>query len=252
MTGQGLVPAPPSSTDLLRSLAGNFDVVDTRDTPSAELLDRGTTTCDDIFLELPAPAPARQAREFVVCLQSDIGGAAPEALAARLRDLLRAWGLTPGQLAIVEGIPRVDRAVPALLESELDGAEFHPFRDVWRRGLPAAPGQTWISSRYHMHLLAAAAGATGLALSVSGEYYAPKHRSLIALGSGWAFSDAGDTGSPTRPDGGGFPSHVLRRCRDRKRSVADAVYGTRSAPEPAIEATTRRLSLRSRRSAIGG
>lgn len=247
MTGQGLVPFPPGAIDLLRSLADHFDVLDVRDAPSAEVLNRGTNTCDDVFLELPAPAPARQAREFVVCLQSDIGTAAPGALAARLLDLLRVWGVSPGQLAIVEGIPRVDRTVPALLESEVDGAEFHPFREVWRRGLPVAPGQTWISSRYHMHLLAAAAGATGLALSVSGEYYTPKHRGLIDLGSGWTFSDAADTASPTRPDGGGFPAHVLRRCRDLKRSVAEAVYGTPTAAEPAVDAMARRLTLRSRR-----
>ncbi|WP_284742346.1 polysaccharide pyruvyl transferase family protein [Amycolatopsis sp. RTGN1] len=252
MTGQGLVPVPPGAADLLRALAEHVDVVDTRDNPSAEMLDRGASTCDDVFLELPEPAPVRDPREFVVCLQSDIGTVAPCSLAARLLDTMRAWGVDPGRLAVVEGIPRVDRTVPALLESELDGAEFHPFREVWRRGLPVAPGQTWISSRYHMHLLAAAAGATGVAVSVSRGYYTPKHRGLIDLGSGWTFSDVDDSEPPARPAGSGFPPDVLRRCRALKRSVAEAIYGPRPAGvvEPATVSLARRLTLRSRRSSL--
>ncbi|RSD09630.1 polysaccharide pyruvyl transferase family protein [Amycolatopsis eburnea] len=247
MTGQGLVPFPAGAAGLLRSLAEHFDVVDTRDEPSAELLDRGASTCDDVFLELPAPVPAREAREFVLCLQSDIGTASPPALAARVLDILRAWEVDPRRLAVVEGIPRVDRAVPAVLESELDGAEFHPFREVWRRGLPVAPGQTWISSRYHMHLLAAAAGANGVAISVSRDYYTPKHRGLIDLGSGWTLSEADDP-EPPAPPVGAFPPHVLRRCQALKSSVAQAIYGTRT---PAVTApATRRLVLRSRRPSV--
>lgn len=126
---------------------------------------------------------------------------------------------------------------------EIAGAEFHPFRDIWRNGLPSAPGQTWISSRYHLHLAAAAAGATGLAVSVSRGYYTTKHRSLIDLGSGWTSFDAEAGGTPDRPTGTGFPPHVLRRCRDLKQSVAEAVYG-RQAAEPAQPAP-RRLTLRS-------
>lgn len=50
-----------------------------------------------------------------------------------------------------------------------------------------------------MHLVAAAAGATGLAVSVSRAYYTPKHRSLIDLGSGWTMSDADEDALPSRP-----------------------------------------------------
>ncbi|RSN25613.1 polysaccharide pyruvyl transferase family protein [Amycolatopsis sp. WAC 04169] len=243
MTGQGLTPFPPGATDLLRSLVDRFDVVDVRDDPSAELLPGVARTCDDVFLEPPEQRPAAQAREFVLCVQSDIGAFEPSVLASQVLGLLRAWEVDPEQLAVVEGIPRVDRAVPALLEHELAGAEFHPFRDIWRHGLPLAPGQTWISSRYHLHLVAAAAGAAGLAFSVSRGYYTTKHRSLIDLGSGWTSFDAEEGGTPDRPTGTGFPPHVLRRCRDLKRSVATAVYGHQVAEE--VRPATRRLALRS-------
>ncbi|MFI6306666.1 polysaccharide pyruvyl transferase family protein [Amycolatopsis thailandensis] len=245
MTGQGLTPFPAGATDLLRSLADRFDVVDVRDDPSAELLPGVVRTGDDVFLEPHDQPPAAHAREFVLCVQSDIGTFEPSALAARVLGLLRSWEVRPEQIAVVEGIPRIDRAVPALLEHELAGAEFHPFRDIWRHGLPVAPGQTWISSRYHPHLLAAAAGATGLAISVSRGYYTTKHQSLIDLGSGWTSFDAEAGGTPDRPTGTGFPPHVLRRCRESKLSVAKAVYGSRVAEEATAPPPVRRLALRS-------
>ncbi|WP_020658604.1 polysaccharide pyruvyl transferase family protein [Amycolatopsis benzoatilytica] len=227
MTGQGFVPFPAGAAGLLRSLAERFDVVDVRDDPSAELLHGvpgAERTCDDVFLD-PHPATAPTSREFVLCVQSDVGSAPPSALAAQVLDLLRDWKLRPEELAVVEGIPRVDREVFALLEHQLPGAEFHPFRDVWRHGLPVAAGQTWISSRYHLHLTAAAAGATGVAIDVAPGYYTTKHRSLIELGSGWTLVDAAAEKPPQRPSGTGFPPHVLHECAERKRAVAEAVYG---------------------------
>ncbi|GAA3524887.1 hypothetical protein GCM10022222_04430 [Amycolatopsis ultiminotia] len=237
MTGQGLVPCPPGSTDLLRSLAERFDVVDVRDEPSAELLGEADCSADDAFLE-PYPAATGEVREFVLCLQSDIGGEAPAVLAAQALELLRTWQVSSGELAIVEGIPRVDRVVPALLDDELPGAQFHPFRDVWAHGLPVAAGQTWISSRYHPHLVAAAAGATGVAVDVSPGYYTTKHRSLIELGSGWSMVDAGARTPPKRPSGTGFPDDVRRGRREAKRTVAEKVYGT-PAPPPAAARRSR-------------
>ncbi|MFD9961521.1 polysaccharide pyruvyl transferase family protein [Amycolatopsis sp. NPDC058986] len=257
MTGQGFMPCPSGATHLLRSLADRFDVVDVRDDPSAELLAGSAAayrTCDDAFLDLPEPPAHSRAREFVLCVQSDIGDLEVSTLAARVLGMLRAWRAEPGQIAVVEGIPRVDRAVHVLLEHELDGAEFHPFRDVWRHGVPVAPGQTWISTRYHLHLVAAAAGATGVALSVSPDYYATKHRSLADLGSGWTPLDALSTEIPERPDGNGFPASVMRRCRQLKLSVAEAIYGTPpNAPAvPTEEPATRRRVLRPRWSRASG
>lgn len=235
MTGHGLVPFPGGAVELLRSLADRFDVVDVRDEPSARLLGGdGRHTCDDVFLRLPVSAAGRSAREFVLCVQSDMLGLDRSALAGRVLGLLRAWDVRPGRLAVVECIPRVDRMVHELLESELDGAEFVPFRDVWRDGLPVAAGQTWISTRFHPHLLAAAAGASGVAVSVSPEYYAIKHRSLLDLGSGWTMLDAAGTDIPDRPDGGGFTAAALRHCQDAKLAVAERIYRRGAAPAAAV------------------
>jgi hypothetical protein len=73
--------------------------------------------------------------------------------------------------AFVEGIPGQDRVVFDRLSAMLPGAEFVPSVDVWDRGLPARAGQAWVSTRFHCHLLAAAAGASGVALSGRRDYY---------------------------------------------------------------------------------
>jgi hypothetical protein len=65
----------------------------------------------------------------------------------------------------------------------------------------------WITTRFHTHLMAAAAGAWGVALAASSAI-AAQHDSLIALGSGWATTAGSSTPIPM-----GAPS--LRPFADR-------------------------------------
>lgn len=227
MTGQGFVPAAPGVTEQLYALAGRFDVVDVRDRDSAELLAPGTPvdfTCDDVFLDVPAAEPQDSTRAVMVCVQSDIGELGTPALAGRVRGILRQWGADPGEVTFVEAIPRVDRAVYDLLAADLPGATFMPFKDLWRHGVPAREGQIWISTRFHLHLVAAAAGARGVAVSVRPDYYDTKHRSLIELGSGWTMLDAATAEVPDIPEKGGYSADTLAELRARKARVADRVY----------------------------
>ncbi|GAA2820881.1 polysaccharide pyruvyl transferase family protein [Saccharopolyspora taberi] len=227
MTGQGLWPVAEEARPLLRELAARFDVVDVRDEPSADLLgslDGITATGDDLFFGLdPSLHREDEHREVMVCLQSDLLDVSVPGLAGFLLDTLREWGVRPEQVGFVEGIPRIDREVFALVEHELAGARFYPFSEIIDAGLPAAPGQRWLSSRFHVHLVAAAAGADGVAVSVNSGYYTNKHRSLIDLGSGWSLSEG--LAVPAIPSGGGFPPEALRKTRQDKEKLAGSIYG---------------------------
>ncbi|OZM73247.1 hypothetical protein CFN78_10300 [Amycolatopsis antarctica] len=237
MTGQGLLPAADGVAPLLRALADRFELVDVRDDGSAALL--GVPTgADDAFLGMgPARFAKGDAPEVMLCLQSDLLDEGAGTLAAGVLATLRAWKVAPENVGVVEGIPRVDRDVYALFEHELPGARFYPFPDVWAHGLPVAEGQTWLSTRFHPHLVAASAGVAGVAISVRPDYYATKHRSLTELGSGWTVVDdieamaAGEV--PERPVTGGFDADLVARLAHRKRELADAVY----APVPRASAT---------------
>jgi hypothetical protein len=227
MTGQGLSPAPDEAGQLVRMIAGQFATVDVRDTPSAALIDPApqvTCTGDDMFFGVePELYRTDDLPRFMVCLQSDRLEMPTPALAGFLLDTLRKWDVRPAELGVVEGIPGADRQVFALVEQHLPGARFYPFGQLMRRGLPAAAGQHWLSSRFHMHLMAAAAGASGVAVSVNADYYATKHRSLIERGSGWSLSEQLQV--PELPTGGGFPQAKLQELRQAKTKLAWSIYG---------------------------
>ncbi len=226
MTGQGLWPVAEEARSLVRNLAAQFELVDVRDEPSADLIGSPHVHCtgDDMFFGVgPARYRGDDLRDVMVCVQSDMLEVTVPSLAGFVLDTLRTWGVSPDRVGFVEGIPRVDREVFALVEHDLPGARFYAFSDIMDHGLPAAAGQRWISSRFHTHLMAAAAGAQGVAVSVSSGYYANKHRSLVERGSGWALSE--DLSLPDLPTSGGFATATLDDLRSRKSALADKIYG---------------------------
>lgn len=233
MTGQGLLPISDDAVPLLRTLADHFDVVEARDAGSAALLDL-TPGVDDAFLAHdPGLYAEGDVPEVMLCLQSDLVDVGAGKLAGAVLSMLRSWKVDPATIGVVEGIPRIDREVYALLERELPGARFYPFPEVWGSGLPVSPEQTWISTRFHPHLMAAAAGASGVAVSVHPDYYAIKHRSLTELGSNWTLVED-LTEVPDRPRDGGFAEGVVDGFRAGKLALAQAVYAPvpKPAPEP--------------------
>ncbi len=244
-TGQGLVPTveEPAWTALVTAL-GAFDIVDVRDTASAQALEGAVgvrQSGDDAWLALHRPQPAvyrdevpaetpGQGGGVVLCLQSDLtekftgpSGSGVEALAAFVHDTLDAWEVPGSAVTVVEGIPGHDYEVPFRLGSRLDGARVLNFHDVWFGGLPAGQGSTWISTRFHPHLIAAAAGDPGVAIVPMPVYYSTKHRSLVEAGSAWSVVDSGDT-IPDRPTAGGFGTTDRARAIEAKVATALDIY----------------------------
>lgn len=227
MTGQGLWPVAENAQSLVRNLVGQFEVVDVRDEPSNDLVTaagRVTTTGDDMFFGIEAGLyRGDDLPEYMVCLQSDLLDVSVPAMAGFLLDTLRDWDVRPDRVGFVEGIPRVDREVFALVEHDLPGARFYPFSEIIELGLPAAEHQRWLSTRFHVHLMAAAVGAPGVAVSINSGYYTNKHRSLIERGSGWNLSEG--LRVPEMPDEGGFSVGQLQNLQEAKAKVAWSIYG---------------------------
>lgn len=261
-TGQGLMPAQDGEPGvaLLRA-AESFSVFDTRDGPSFDAITGvagASRTGDDAWLSVGGPraqaesgsgadgetedtedteaAPPGRADApggVVLCLQSDLAAhfrsgelAGPEAVAHWTRRVLDEWGVDGSEVTAVEGIPGHDRVVFELLGDRLAGARFVPFREAWHHGLPLDPAQTWISTRFHLHLLAAAAGASGVAVATEPGYYEVKHDSLVAAGSRWTIVGDGDT-IPRRPTAGGFDRAHRAAAVDAKTALAAELYPLR-------------------------
>ncbi|MEY9890091.1 polysaccharide pyruvyl transferase WcaK-like protein [Catenulispora sp. MAP5-51] len=230
MTGEGIGPYDAGATDVIRGLIEPFTLVDVRDTVSAEVagLAAAQVTCDDVFLDLGPELYATHGKyDVVVNAQAD-HGASVEGLTEFVVSALSRWKVEPGRVAFVECRPGADDAVYKAVAQSLPEVAFVPVSEVLADGLPAGPGVRWISTRFHPHLVAAAAGSPGVAISVQPEYYDAKHSSLIALGSGWPMLTT--LSDPVGwPEGEGFDQAKLKALREQKVAVAERVYGTRRA-----------------------
>ncbi|WP_026918022.1 polysaccharide pyruvyl transferase family protein [Gordonia shandongensis] len=236
-TGAGFTPAVegPARERLLADL-GRFDSVDVRDRPTAELVSGllgVTTSGDDAWLSRRVtrrPRAADPTGRVTLCIQSDLtddfhwdGHAGVAGLAAFVAATLDSWRVDGRDVTVVEAIPGHDVRVAEMLGERLADARRVPFMNVWRNGLPVGIGTTWISTRFHPHLLAAAAGDSGVAVVGRPDYYSTKHQSLVDAGSAWTVIGNGRD-IPPRPTAGGFTPDAAAAHRASKRRLAAQLY----------------------------
>ncbi|GED98063.1 polysaccharide pyruvyl transferase family protein [Gordonia crocea] len=255
-TGHGLLPLLPQDewAAVVEALRG-FDVFDVRDAASLAALDGvalagGGSPCqtgDDVWLDLPSRGwgdrLVEQVRKrrggavlpddgVVVCIQSDLvddfafaGSTGIDALAEFTAATLDHWRVPAERVTVLEAIPGHDYAVVKRLGDRLAGARVVPFLSVWRDGLPIGQGQTWLTTRFHPHLIAAAAGDSGAAIVAKPDYYGAKHQSLVDAGSRWTVVT--DATVPERPTGGGFSPDARDRNSAAKVGLAERLYPPR-------------------------
>jgi len=228
-TGQGLVP--PVDPGGLREYFDSFDHASVRDAPSAELTGAGLV-CDDVLLalgSLPGYREGTYAAEVAqgdvwVCLQNDMSSQETfEAALSAVRTALESPELAGRPVRYLEALPGVDRIAYDRLSDLIPEEHFLPFVQLWENGFPARAGQTWFTSRFHLHLLAAASGAEGTALVVSEDYYQPQHQSLVDAGTGWSVTPAGSK-SIERPGSARSFRAEARNLHEAKLEEARMLY----------------------------
>jgi polysaccharide pyruvyl transferase WcaK-like protein len=233
-SGLGLMPLPENAEQLAKTF-GHFTQVSVRDNASAQFLGLGTGV-DDVFLgilhelrrSVESSLVQSRAKDVMLCIQSDM---TDDHTFSQLRDKLHvivenslANGLSVGY---VEAIPGSDRRMFDALEGIIPEENFVPFTQVWSDGLPVRRGQQWYTSRFHPHMVAAAAGAKGVAIGILDDYYDVKHRSLLDLGSGWTYAAAsGDLELPEPTGSSDFEATAVRLAAS-KRTEALALYPVR-------------------------
>ena len=137
---------------------------------------------------------------------------------------MRYWQVTGEQVGYIESIPGSDRVAFDLLAEEFPGMRFYPCIELWREGYPARRGQRWITTRYHGHLLAALAQASGIAIPGKAGYSDIEHEALIAQGSRWVIVQAGQAATAYHGDPGFAPARVSELVAE-KAAVASQIYG---------------------------
>lgn len=229
-TGQGLMPAlsePP-----VKSLFEGFSHAASRDEAGA--LAYGIPhELDDAFLGATAEigrAPAEPG--LYVCIQSDtVDPERFDKAVALARSAVQKAAADGVRAFYVEAIPGADRLAYEALADLIPEERFIPFVRIWSDGLPLSAGQAWVTSRFHFHLLAASAGATGTAVGMKKGYYDVKHESVAALGSGWtlAFEESGDdSGNDGQRRGTSGEPNLLQQSLqalvERKLAEARSIY----------------------------
>lgn len=232
-TGQGLLPHDGPTFDWLRDRLREFDYVEARDGGSARTF--GVIHgLDDAFLafanERPIYAPSEGLPATMVLVQGDVEDPRQDARLERSVEQFMSAQESVSEVGFVEGIPPEDfrRAAPFVADS----APFFPFMRIWDEGFPAREGQRWLTTRFHFHLLAAAAGASGTVVNARPGYYDIKHASLQELGTGWTSwepaedddADAGAIPVPTRNVD--FPARA-KEFGLRKAELAARLYSAR-------------------------
>lgn len=244
-TGLGLMPA--IDPERIRDDLAAADHATTRDAESAEMagVEKGL---NDAFLGLPSipgfgarPDPTGKPGDVWISLQSDL--AEPEvfeATVSAVRAMIESGRFEGRTLRYLESIPGRDRDRRAydLLSDLIPEENFMSFVQLWHEGFPGRPLQTWITTRYHFHQLAAAVGAEGIAIEIDDSYYRTKHQSLAELGTGFAVAPVGSTKLPEPASDEGYRLQAGRLHR-AKLEEAEALYPRRRSAAPPRESVIR-------------
>ncbi|EFQ84628.1 hypothetical protein HMPREF0063_10481 [Aeromicrobium marinum DSM 15272] len=203
-TGLGLLPADAALREVWAAAAPSFDVLAVRDHASVAVTGGvAEQSPDDIFLGGVGQHTRRDGDRLprvMVLAQRDTHDRFDDVVAT-VRATLDGWQVDPADVGFAECNPPVDFGIVEALRGQYPDAPFYAFPEVLREGLPAAAHQTWITTRYHPHLIAASAGAAGAAISVSEDYYGVKHEAVVAAGSGWTVAAPGGQAVQPGPAG---------------------------------------------------
>ncbi|MCF4120105.1 polysaccharide pyruvyl transferase family protein [Antribacter sp. KLBMP9083] len=230
-TGLGLLPVERGVAEVWTESAAAFDVLTVRDEPSLVVARAGNPRArlaiDDVFVSGMADllaGSANDAPDTMVCVQTDMYDGDFGLVVDYVREVARRWQGPWGSVGFVECMPQVDRAIYDALRDDFPEARFYSVWEILADGLPARRGQRWISTRFHTHLLAAAAGASGIALSLNNDYYAVSHAAVVAAGSGWTLGSLDDASSAKAGGAGELPART-EELTAAARSAGAELYG---------------------------
>lgn len=225
-TGQGVMPLSDTARELVAEWVEQFDLFEARDLQSAEAVG-AVAGRDDAFLAFENTRnlySVSDSPDVMLLLQGDfVRSESAHGLLEIAANFVRERGANQ-TIGLIESIPPDDSWALAHLRDRGIDPEFYPFRRLWQEGLPARQGQSWLSTRFHFHLLAAAAGARGAVIELGAEYYGVKHGSLRALGTGWShLHDLTGAQAPTPTANPDFPA-ISRQIGSEKARVARLIY----------------------------
>jgi hypothetical protein len=225
-TGLGLVPLSGPATMLVPRWLAQFDHVEARDAETAKLLG-SVAGADDAFLAYangrPVYATGSMPDVMIIVQRDLIDPASYDTYVDAALAFTRSHGVR-GRVGIVEAMPPDDAELLHRFRAAGLRVDFFSFWRIWREGFPARAGQMWLTTRFHPHLLAAGAGALGMAVDIRPGYYSVMHQSLQKLGTGWAVASGAAAVAITPPAGNGDFAGKLQALTKSKAALAKRLY----------------------------
>ena len=194
-TGVGVTPTLQKNRKSVDEIISRFDLIEVRDIESYNELSnkypgqKVIFGSDDTFI-----SPVRT-KEYTkpsksainICVQSNLAGdeSHPKIL-KRILEFISGYE-TNFDLNYLQFDDVPDQIFLEKLQAAL-GKKIKRYskNEMLSDGLPIKPVDVCISTRFHMHLLAARVGAKGAYVATGDEYYNVKHKSVSDLGSNWA------------------------------------------------------------------
>ena len=131
-------------------------------------------------------------------------------------------------IGVAEAYPSQDYWVLPRLKKVLPNPiKFYSFQQLWQEGFPAGENVTWITTRFHYHLIGSGYGSKGVVLGSGSKYYNVKHRSLLSAGTGWTLSGLDD--ALIQPTNNSEWEYNVKLLSERKVKLARLLYPSLNA-----------------------
>ncbi|MDH4541725.1 polysaccharide pyruvyl transferase family protein [Sulfitobacter faviae] len=193
-TGVGVTPVLQKNRQSVDEIISRFDLIEVRDIESYEEFSRKYPCSnivfgsDDTFITpvRVEGSPENTETSINICVQSNLAG--DESHDRILNRILKFIDGYEGTFDIkyLQFHDGPDQVFFKKLEAAL-GIDIRVYTktDMLRNGLPIKKNDVCISTRFHLHLLAARVGAKGAYVATGDDYYSVKHKSVCDLGSDW-------------------------------------------------------------------
>ena len=233
-TGLGLTPIAEETQKMLESTTGVFDYLGVRDVESSKVANT-TLELDDVYVSKMLEALKLDTREdnpdILIDLQDISDNTHRQQIVKEITDFLNAEENVGKTVGILEALvpednwPYFSDAFNDVINKD-ERFSFFNFFHLWHQGLPNKEKQTWISTRFHFHLIGGILlNHPGVAINIGNDYYATKHLSLIK-NSGLQFLDY-ESEEPVNPTTAGMvrKTIVAKKTKDKLKKMVEIVQG---------------------------
>lgn len=234
ITGAGLTPTSDNFSHMFKKITKTFDFIEGRDSQTAKELNV-TKGIDDVWMSFSdkfqdnKPVWKRNAvnPNIMLLIQKDFNSGKEQSLLETAVDIIRHQPnfSSDTTIGVAEAIPAKDYWVFPAVKKEFpdNNISFYSFQNLWENGFPAGENTTWITTRFHYHLIGSSFGSRGIVLTTGSKYYDVKHMSLINNGTGWNIMNIDNVSSYQATKNNEWQQNVAK-LSDKKFTLAENLY----------------------------